>query len=124
MNTRVVAQQAPQFSKQIVISAGSNAGIKKHAPVLSAGALVGEVTRVTPDTALVTLLTDESSAVTAYSIRTGALGIVESGEGGSLVLDNVPKDRSLTRGDLVVDRGLRRRTAAVALTRAASRSAR
>ncbi len=105
VNTRVVAQQAPQFSKQIVISAGSNAGIKKHAPVLSAGALVGEVTRVTPDTALVTLLTDESSAVTAYSIRTGALGIVESGEGGSLVLDNVPKEKDLTRGDLVATAG-------------------
>jgi rod shape-determining protein MreC len=105
VNTRVVAQQSPQFSKQIVIAAGSNAGIKKHAPVLSAGALVGEVTKVTADTALVTLLTDESSAVTAYSIRTGALGIVESGEGGSLALDNVPKDKDVTRGDLVATAG-------------------
>ena len=105
VNTRVVAQQAPQFSKQIVIAAGSSAGIKLHAPVLSAGALVGEVTKVTPDTALVTLLTDESSAVTAYTIRKGALGIVESGEGGSLVLDNVPKDKDVTRGDLVATAG-------------------
>ena len=105
VNTRVVAQQAPQFSKQIVIAAGSSAGLKLHAPVLSAGALVGEVTKVTPDTALVTLLTDESSAVTAYTIRKGALGIVESGEGGSLVLDNVPKDKDVTRGDLVATAG-------------------
>jgi rod shape-determining protein MreC len=83
--------------------------------VLSAGALVGEVTKVTPDTALVTLLTDESSAVTAYTIRKGALGIVESGEGGSLVLDNVPKDKDVTRGDLVATAGTGRRATPVAL---------
>jgi rod shape-determining protein MreC len=105
VNTRVVSQQSPQFSKRLVIAAGSDAGIRKHAPVLSAGALVGEVTEITPDTALVTLLTDESSAVTAYAIRTGATGILESGEGGSLALDNVPKNKDVTRGDLIATAG-------------------
>ena len=105
INTRVITQLSPQSGERLLIAAGSDSGIRKHAPVLASGTLVGEVTEVTPGTALVTLLTDESSAVTAFTIRTGATGIVESGEGGSLVLDNLPKDKDVTRGDLVATAG-------------------
>lgn len=107
VNTRVVAQQPPQFGKRVVIAAGKNSGITKNAPVLAAGTLVGEVTLVTSDTSLVTLLTDESSAVAAYAIRTGAVGLVESGEGGSLVLNNVPKEKDVQRLDVVATAGSR-----------------
>jgi rod shape-determining protein MreC len=110
VNTRVLAEPAPQLGNQVVIAAGSNEGIRAHAPVLSAGALVGEVTEVTPDTALVTLLSDESSAVTAYVIRTNATGLVESGEGGSLVMNNVPKARDVRPRDIVATAGSRRST--------------
>jgi rod shape-determining protein MreC len=107
VNTRVVSVQSPQFSRELVIAAGSDAGIRRHAPVLSAGTLVGAVTRVTPDTALVTLLTDEASAVAARTIRGNALGLVESGEGGSLVLTNVTKDKDVEVGDLIATSGSR-----------------
>lgn len=107
VNTRVVAQQPAQFGKRVVIAAGTSAGIKKNAPVLVAGTLVGEVTLVTSDTSLVTLLTDESSAVAAYNIRTRAVGLVESGEGGSLVLNNVPKEKDIQRGDVLATAGSR-----------------
>jgi rod shape-determining protein MreC len=107
VNTRVLAEPAPQLGDRIVIAAGSDAGITPHAPVLAAGALVGEVTSVTPDTALVTLLTDEASAVTAQVVRTNATGLVESGEGGSLVLNNVPKARDVQERDIVATAGSR-----------------
>lgn len=107
VNTRVVGAQSLQFSRRLVIAAGSDAGIRRHAPVLAAGTLVGAVTEVTSDTALVTLLTDEASAVAARTIRGNALGLLESGEGGSLVLNNVTKDRDVAVGDLVATSGSR-----------------
>jgi rod shape-determining protein MreC len=107
VNTRVVGAQSPLFSRRLVIAAGSDAGIRRHAPVLAAGTLVGAVTEVTDDTALVTLLTDEASAVAARTIRGNALGLLESGEGGSLVLGNVTKDKDVAVGDLVATSGSR-----------------
>ena len=104
VNTRVLGEQS-QFGKRLLIAAGSSDGIRLNAPVLSAGALVGAITELSPDTAVVTLLTDESSAVAAYSIRTGAVGLVQSGEGGSLAFANVPKDKDVARGDLVATAG-------------------
>jgi rod shape-determining protein MreC len=104
VNTRVLGEQS-QFGKRLLIAAGSSDGIRLNAPVMSAGALVGAITELSPDTAVVTLLTDESSAVAAYSIRTGALGLVQSGEGGSLAFANVPKDKDVARGDLVATAG-------------------
>ena len=107
VNTRVVGATSPQFGKRLVIAAGSDAGIRRHAPVLSAGTLVGVVTEVTSDTALVTLLTDEASAVAARTIRGNALGLLESGEGGSLILSNVTKDKDVAVRDLVATSGSR-----------------
>jgi rod shape-determining protein MreC len=107
VNTRVLTEPFPQFGKALVIAAGSDAGIREHAPVLSAGALVGEVTKVTPDTSLVMLLTDESSAVAAYDVSSGATGLVQSGEGGSLVLDNVGKEKDVRVGNVVATAGSR-----------------
>lgn len=104
VNTRVLGPQS-QFGKRILIAAGSSDGIRMNAPVTWAGALVGEITELSPDTALVTLLTDESSAVAAYSIRTGALGLIQSGEGGSLAFANVTKDKDVARGDLIATAG-------------------
>ena len=104
VNTRVLGPQS-QFGKRLLIAAGSNAGIRMNAPVTSAGALVGEITELSPDTAVVTLLTDESSAVAAYSIRTSALGLIQSGEGGSLAFANVTKDKDVARRDLIATAG-------------------
>ena len=107
VNTRVVASKGPQFEKALVIAAGSDAGITRNAPVLAAGTLVGVVTKVTGDTARVTLLTDEASAVAARTTRGNAFGLVESGEGGSLVLNNVAKVKDVSVGDLIATSGSR-----------------
>ena len=106
VNTRVLSEQST-FGKRIVIAAGSDDGIQPHAPVIAGGALVGEVTDVTSNTALVLLLTDESSAVASYDIRTNATGLVESGEGGSLALNNVPKEKDVLVDDVVATAGSR-----------------
>ena len=107
VNTRVLSEPTPQFAKSVVVAAGSDDGIREHAPVLAAGTLVGEVTDVAPGTSRVTLVTDESSAVSAYVIQSNATGLIESGEGGSLVLNNVGKEKDVRVGYIVATAGSR-----------------
>lgn len=105
---RVVARPPSQFEQQIVISAGKNDGLGKHDAVVTSDGLVGLVTKVASSVAQVTLLTDETSAVSAVDIRTNAAGIVRHGRsGGSLVLDRVTKDLVVNREDVVVTAGWR-----------------
>jgi rod shape-determining protein MreC len=107
VNTRVLNYPPDQFNRSIVIAAGSGDGIRLQAPVLARGTLVGTVTGVTPNTAKVTLLTDESSAVSAYDVRSGATGLVQSAEGGSLSFDRVPKAKDVQVKHLVATAGSR-----------------
>lgn len=107
VNTRVIGHPASQFEKELTIAAGSNAGIEVHDAVISGGTLVGEVTRVTSSTALVTLLTDETSAVSARDLSSGATGLVRAGPGDTLILDRVTKDKDVQESDLVVTAGSR-----------------
>jgi len=108
VSARVIARAPGQFEQQIVVSAGKNNGISKHDAVVTADGLVGEVTKVASNVAQVTLLTDQTSAVSALDIRTNASGIAQlGGSGSSLVVDRVTKDQVVNRGDVVVTAGWR-----------------
>jgi len=106
---RVIARAPSQFEQQIVVSAGKNDGISKHDAVVTADGLVGEVTKVASNVAQVTLLTDETSAVSALDISTNAAGIAQHGgrSSSSLTLDRVTKDQIVNRGDVIVTSGFR-----------------
>jgi rod shape-determining protein MreC len=107
VSTRVISF-ASEFDQRVVIAAGSDHGIHDETPVITSGGLVGSVTRVTGSSALVTLLTDENSAVQASDQDTGAIGLVRHGQGeGSLILDKVTKDKNVERGDIIVTAGTR-----------------
>jgi rod shape-determining protein MreC len=104
---RVIARAPGQFAQQIVVSAGKNNGISKHDVVVTGEGLVGEVTKVANNVAQVTLLTDETSAVSALDIATNASGIAQRGISGSLTVDRVTKDQVVNRGDVLVTAGWR-----------------
>ena len=104
----VIAQPSRAFDQTIVVAAGTDDGVTVDAPVVTADGLVGTVTRVTANASRVRLLTDESSAVSAVDLRTGASGIVEHGQSGdSLVLSRVSKKEVVRRGDEVITAGSR-----------------
>jgi rod shape-determining protein MreC len=106
--TTVTSRPSSAFEQAIVLPVGSDDGIEKHAPVVTGEGLVGLVTRVTPNSARVTLLTDASSAVSARVLRTNASGIVEHGQAGdSLVLSRVSKKDVVQVGDEIVTSGWR-----------------
>jgi rod shape-determining protein MreC len=106
--TRVIARAPTQFVQQVEIDAGSNQGIKLESPVVTADGLVGNVTKVARNVALVTLLTDQSSAASGLDPKTKATGIIRHDPStGDLILDRVTKDQVVAIGDIVVTAGWR-----------------
>lgn len=106
---RIIGRTPGQFEQQVVIAAGSNARVQVNDPVVTAAGLVGRVTKVSRRSSRVTLLTDETSAVSALDLRTNAAGIVRHGiaAGDALVLDRVTKADVVRAGDVVITAGWR-----------------
>ena len=109
VNASVIARAPTDVQQQIVISAGSDQGIRKDDPVVTADGLVGKVTTVFSTVSNVTLLTDATSAVAAVDLTTGAYGLVQHGAGGGaqLILSRVPKTEIVSVGDYVITAGTR-----------------
>ena len=107
VTAEVLSNPVSQFDQTMVIAAGRNDGLRVYDAVVTERGLVGQVTKALRDTALVTLLTDKESAVTAKDNRTGAIGIVRHSQGPEdlLFLDRVFKNKVVDKGDLVVTAG-------------------
>jgi rod shape-determining protein MreC len=109
VSTRVVGRPPSAYNQEVLIAAGSSAGVRRNDPVVTQDGLVGLVTNVTSNGAKVTLLTDQSSAVSAIVLESGAAGVVRHGpsDSSALVLDRVGKDESVEEGNLVITAGWR-----------------
>lgn len=104
---QIIGRTPGQFEQQIVIATGTNHRVHVNDPVVTAHGLVGKVTKTSRSTARVTLLTDETSAVSALDLQSNAAGIIRHGlsSGDSLVFDRVTKDNVAARGDIVITAG-------------------
>jgi rod shape-determining protein MreC len=107
INVAVIAPPSGPFSHSLTVEAGSSSGIRLNSPVVSGEGLVGIVSNVTPDTAEVTLLTDPDSFVAARDVNTQVRGMVHTGPGGTLILDQVPKQLRVKARDVLVTAGTR-----------------
>ena len=109
VSAEVIGRPVGAFVQAIVIAAGSGNGVRVNDSVITADGLVGLVTRVTPSTARIQLLTDQEAAVSAVDLRTRAEGIVRHARGTreTLVLDRVRKQDVVRVGDEVVTAGWR-----------------
>jgi rod shape-determining protein MreC len=114
--TEIISQPPSQYDEQVVIGAGTSAGVEKDSPVVDrSGNLVGTVSLVFTRTARVTLVTDESSFVSALDAtsrgrdRSRARGMVQHahGTGNTLALGQVTKDEVVNVGDTIVTAGWR-----------------
>ena len=107
INVAVIAPPSGPFSHNLTIEAGSSSGVRLNSPVVSGDGLVGIVSNVFPHTAEVTLLTDPESFVAARDVNTQVRGMVHTGPGGTLILDQVPKQLKVKPGDELVTAGTR-----------------
>lgn len=106
--TATVVYQSPNiWYSTITIDKGSSSGVRVNDPVISGEALIGKVTLVAPDGAVVSLITDSAVEVTAKVSATGVVGIVQPqvGEPGRLLLQYLPSGTPATPGDYVVTSG-------------------
>jgi rod shape-determining protein MreC len=109
LTASVIVRPSSAFAQSVIVSAGSCDGVEKDAPVVTAQGLVGLVTRTACHASRVTLLTDESSAVSALDVKTDAAGVVmhAGGAGSTLVLSFVAKEAKVAVGDTIVTAGWR-----------------
>ncbi len=107
--TASVIYQSPNiWYQRITIDHGSSSGVRVNDPVISGEALIGKVTQVASDGALVSLITDSAVEVTAKISATGAVGVVqpEVGEPGRLLMQIYqPSNTAPVAGDYVVTSG-------------------
>jgi rod shape-determining protein MreC len=106
----VLSHKPNEFQQKLMVSAGRDDGVRIDDPVVDGdGYLVGHISKTSPGTAQVTLLTDGDFAVSGYDVRTQTQGLVKHGQGAgeALILDLVPKDKIVRRNDLIVTAGRR-----------------
>src|SRR4030042_3723564 len=103
----VIAQDSLGSTGMFLIDKGRNKGIEEGmAVVVSNGILVGKVSEVFSDTARVTLITDQSSAVNGEISGSGARGIVKGTYGLGVALDMISQAEVVQEGDTVITSGL------------------
>src|SRR5450631_2266969 len=95
------------YSRKIVIDRGSKDGMRAGSPVIDENGVVGQVTRVFPLTAEVTLLTDKEQSIPVAIVRNGLRAVAFGGsEPATLELRFLPANADVQSGDGVVTSGL------------------
>jgi rod shape-determining protein MreC len=102
----VIGQDPSPFLEYLILDRGSDAGIQRGMPVVSAGGLVGQIVEATSAASKVLLITDPTSAVNARLQRSRDLGIVVGQLPGGLNLQNIAQEAEVKTGDVVVTSGL------------------
>lgn len=95
------------FTQKVVIDRGLRQGIQAGAPVVNDEGVIGQVTRVYPLQAEVTLLTDKDQAVPVQLVRTGVRSIIYGTPRGDLLeLRYIPVSTDIQVDDQLVTSGL------------------
>jgi rod shape-determining protein MreC len=107
VTARVISRSPTVWYSLVTINKGSGDGVHLNDPVIAAGGLAGKVTSVTGGDAEVTLITDQSSNVSAEVMPDGSGGIVrpQVGNPNDMLLDYIQKGAHIKKGDSVITSG-------------------
>jgi len=95
------------FARRVVIDKGRQHDIRAGQPVLDQIGVIGQVTRVYPWLAEVTLITDKEQAVPVQNVRNGLRAVLGgTGSDGHLELKFIPLNADFQNGDQLVTSGL------------------
>lgn len=90
----------------LLLDQGRRRGLTESSVIVDAAGVVGRVTEVGPDTALVLLLTDPNSRVAALVERSRETGLLIGRGGGACELWYLDVDADVQEGDRIVTAGL------------------
>jgi len=95
------------FARTVMVDKGSQQGVQLGQPVIDSGGVLGQVTRVHPLLAEVTLVVDKDHPVPVQVVRNGLRGIVYgSGDGTTLELRHMAANADVEAGDVLVTSGI------------------
>lgn len=110
MAAQVVYDAADPYTRRVVIDRGQMAGVVAGSPVIDAGGVLGQVTRVFPLSSEVTLLIDRDQAIPVRNMRTGVRGVAYGDpvmiHGGGMELRFMASNADVQEGDLLSTSGM------------------
>jgi len=83
----VLYDAADPFTRKVIVDRGTTHGVRAGAPAINEGGVVGQVTRVYPLNAEITLVTDKDAAVPVINQRTQQRSAAFGGAAGGTALE-------------------------------------
>jgi rod shape-determining protein MreC len=104
---RVITRSPTLWYSTVSINQGTNDGVRVNQPVINGDGLVGTVTAATANAAIVTLITDHTSGVSAKVNESGVAGVIQPAVGNpnDLLLEFIRRGDRIERGQTVVTAG-------------------
>ncbi len=106
MASNVIGRDTSPLLSYIILDRGSDDGIARGMPVVTADGLVGAVVEVTRNACKVRPVTDPASRVTARLQGSRSPGVVEGSQGGVLTMNFIAQGVRIAEGELVLTSGL------------------
>ena len=104
---RVIGREPTTWTRMIVIDRGTEHGVNKNMPVVTARGLVGVVSEAGPISSKVELILDPRAAAGALVQRSRVAGIVKGNLGDALSprMVDIPRNEDVAEGDTIVTSG-------------------
>lgn len=94
------------FNRRVILDRGTDQGVIEGQPVVDDQGVVGQVTRVAPNSAEVTLLTDRNQSIPAQVVRNGLRTVVFGTGDGRLEMRYMSSNADVQVGDWIVTSGI------------------
>src|SRR5438132_2682496 len=102
---QVIGSSGSEQSRSIYIDKGSNQGLDKDMPVITADGMIGRVLKVYPSVSQVLLINDQTSGVGAILEQSRLQGILRGTPAGEVILEKVMSDETVQPGEKVLTSG-------------------
>ncbi len=102
---QVIGSSGSEKSRSVFIDKGSNEGVEKDMPVITADGVVGKVLLTFGSTAQVLMVNDRSSGLGVILDQSRLQGVVKGTAAGELILENVMTGEAVELGERVVTSG-------------------
>jgi rod shape-determining protein MreC len=107
MAAEVLYDAPDPYSRKVIIDRGQNQGVREGAPVINEAGVLGQVTRLYPLSAEVTLLTDKDAVIPVLNPRTGHRSVAfGAANGGGLELRFMAGNADVQVGDVLTTSGV------------------
>lgn len=103
---QVIGYDPSPFIHYIIINRGSDDGLRRGMPVVTAQGLVGQISALTSAAARVQLITDAKAAVNVHLQQADTDAVLRGQITADVSLEKIPQSANVRAGDLILTSGL------------------